>query len=62
MVCVSVPDRLLCLSFSLVEFRQAIQIAIIGIVESLKDSDQNVRRGAISELSALGAHGLCQRP
>ena len=62
MVCVSVPDTLLRSSLFVAEFREAIRGAIPGIVYCLKDSESFVCKAAISGLSALGAHGLCQRP
>ena len=62
MVCVSVPDPLLCLSLFLAEFREAIGAGIPGIVDCLKDPESLVCKAAISGLSELGAHGLCQRP
>jgi HEAT repeat protein len=62
MVCVSIPDPLLRSSLFVVEFRQAIRTAIPGIVECLVDSQWYVRSQAISALSKLGAHGLCERP
>jgi hypothetical protein len=62
MVCVSVPDPLLRSSLFAVEFHEAIRMAIPRIVECLKDSKWDVRSQAISALSKLGAHGLCERP
>ena len=61
MVCVSVPDPLLCSSHFVAEFRDAIRTDIRVIVDCLKASELDVRDAAISGLSALGAHGLCQR-
>ena len=37
-------------------------MAIPAIVECLKDSDWDVRNGAISGLVEFGAHGLCLCP
>jgi hypothetical protein len=62
MVCVSFPDTLLHSSIFVAELCQAIGAAIPGIVECLRDSDPDVRSAAISGLSELGAHGLCQLP
>ena len=62
MVCVSVLDPLLRSSLFLVEFHEAIGMAIPGIIECLKDSKESVRIRAIEGLSKLGAHGLCERP
>ena len=63
MVCVRVPDRLLLRSsLFVVELREAIGMAIPGIVECLKHSHGDVRSTAISGLSELGVHGLCQHP
>jgi hypothetical protein len=62
MVCVSVPDPLLCSTHCVAEFREDIRVAIPGFVECLKDSTYYVRSAAIEGLSKLGAHGLCQRP
>jgi hypothetical protein len=62
MVCVSVPDPLLRSSLLVVEFHEAIRMAIPRIVECLKDSKWSVRSAAIRALSELGVHGLRQRP
>ena len=62
MVCVTIPDSLLRSSLFVAEFREAIRKAIPVIVDCLKDPEWNVRNAAIRGLSALGAHGLCQRP
>jgi hypothetical protein len=62
MVCVSVPDLWLRSSLLLVEYHEAIRMAIPRIVECLVDSQWYVRSQAISALSKLGAHGLCERP
>ena len=62
MVCVTVPDWLLRSSLFVAEFREAIRTDISVIVDCLKDPEENVRNAAIRGLSALGAHGLCQRP
>jgi hypothetical protein len=61
-VCVNVPDPLLPSSLLVAELREVIRTAVPGIVDCLKDSDSYVRDPAISALSALGAHGVCQRP
>jgi vesicle coat complex subunit len=39
-------------------FQQEICRAILSVVESLKDSDEDVRQKAIECLSSLGAHGM----
>jgi hypothetical protein len=64
MVCVSFPDPLWRMhsTRSVAEFREGIHAAVPGIVECLEDSQRDVRFAAISRLSALGAHGLYQRP
>jgi hypothetical protein len=62
MVCVIFPDTLLHSSLWVAELREAIRMDIPGIVGCLKDSHSGVRSEAISGLSALGAHGWCQRP
>ena len=62
MVCVSVLDRLLRSCVFVVDFHEVIGTAIPGIVECLKRWQWTVCRSAISGLSELRAHGLCQRP
>ena len=62
MVCVIFPDLLLCSSLFVAELREAVGAAIPGIVECLNDSHLRVRDTAITGLSALRTHGLCQLP
>ena len=61
MVCVSVYDPLLRSSLFVAELRETIQTAIPGIVECVKDSEWEVHVTAVSALSVLAGHGLCQR-
>ena len=62
MVCISIPDLLLRSSLFVAELREAVGVAIPGIVECLKDPAWPVRNAAVSALSALGVHGLYQHP
>ena len=62
MVCISIPDPFLRSSLFVAELREAVGVAIPGIVECLKDSTWPVRNAAVSALSALGVHGLCHLP
>ena len=39
-----------------------MKAAILRMRELLENSDGETRSAAIDGLSALGAHGLCQRP
>ena len=59
MVCRSIPDPFLRSSLFVAELREAVGVAIPGIVECLNDSHSRVRTAAVSGLSALAAHGLC---
>ncbi len=58
-VCVTFCSHLMSSTMVVVELRGDIQRAIPGIVECLKDSDQNVRKAAINGLSSLVAHRMC---
>ena len=58
-VCVTCYSHLTSSTMAVAELRGGIQRAIPGIVECLKDSNQNVRQAAIDGLSSLAAHRMC---
>jgi hypothetical protein len=58
MVCVNVPDPLLCSTRFVAGFRQVIQIAILRIVEIFKYSDERACITSMISLSSVPAHGL----